>query len=125
MCPLIQPDFSEVLEQLPEGGYKAQIVGAEMKTSKAGTPYIRWQLNVFDAPDARCNNKAVWYNTMISGAGAGRLKQFYSCAMGKRLEGSFDTQDLMGAKVFMTVVNGTDQNGNPSGFSEVKAVRSL
>jgi hypothetical protein len=125
MVPLIEPDFSEVLDQLPEGTYKAHVVDSDVKDSQAGNKYIRWQLSIFDAADQRCNGKAIWYNTPVSGKGAFRLKALYAAAMGQKLEGSFDTTELMGKAVVITVINGHDKEGNATGFSEVKALKAL
>lgn len=124
--PLIQPDFSDILEKLPEGVYKAHIVDVEEKTSQTGNPYVKWQLTVYDAPDARCNGKAVWTNTPTSGKGAFRLQQLYTAAMGKKLEGAFDSIELMGKSVLITVVNEQDRRtGEPTGYSEVKLIKAL
>src|SRR3990172_1730710 len=123
--PLIQPDFSEVLEALPEGTYQAKIVDAEVKQSKAGNTYVRWQMSVFGADDTRCNGKSVWHSTPVTGKGAFRLQQLVKAGTGVPASGQFDTSDLMGRDVLITVVDGIDQNGEKSGYPEVKAVRTL
>ncbi|HUR98761.1 MAG TPA: DUF669 domain-containing protein [Pyrinomonadaceae bacterium] len=124
--PIIEPELSEATpSELPAGTYKAHIVDAEQKTSQAGKPYLRWQLTVFDASDARLNGMAVWTSTPTTGRGVFRLQQLYKAATGTALEGRFDTTDLMGKQVLITVVPGVTQDGTPSGYPEVKAIRAV
>jgi len=121
---LINPDYSELAELTP-GTYKAHIVGAEEKTSQAGKPYVKWKFSTYDAEDARLNNKFVWTNTMLSGPGAFRLKQLVDAVLGKGHTGAIEPETFYGKSVLLTVVEGLDQNGSPTGYAEVKSVRAL
>jgi hypothetical protein len=126
MCPQITPDFTEVMESIPAGVYKANIVEANLKTSQAGNTYVKWQFRIFDATDSRCNGKSVWTNTMLSGPGAFRLQQLVKAALGETPAGALDTDLLMGKSVQLTLVDGVDKNtGEKNEYAEVKAVRAL
>ena len=122
---LIQPDFSEVLEGVPAGTYTANVVDAEMRDSKAGNKYVRWQFTIFGAADTRVNGKSVWTNTPVSGKGAFRLKALFVSALGE-LPQTFESEQVMGKSVVLDVVEGIDnQTGEKTGFAEVKAIRPL
>lgn len=127
MCPLIEPDFSENLDGIPEGTYQANIVDSEVKEAKSsGNKYVKWQLTIVNATDSRINGKAVWTNTPINGKGVFRLQQLYKAATGNRLTQGFDTTELMGKTVLIDVIDGVDRaTGEKSGYSEVKAVKPL
>ena len=126
MCPLIEPDFSEAADGVPPGTYSANIVKHEMKQSRAGASYLRWQLTVFNAQDSRVNGQSVWTNTMLSGKGTVMLQRLYQAALGTKLEGSFDPDTLLGKPVSVTVIDGIDKDtGEKTGFAEVKAIKAL
>lgn len=119
----IQADFSEVATLAP-GTYKARLTKCENLVSKKGGQYLKWTLETFGSDDAKNNNKKVFHNTMTSGPGAGGLKRLLAATVGP-VDGSFDTDALLGKEVSITVVQGTDQHGNVSDFPEVKAVAKL
>ena len=126
----ITVDLSEAVElaSVPPGVYPARISGAEVKATKAGTGnYIKWEMTIFGAEGelTRFNNSKVWHNTMTSGKGAGMLKQFVKAATGEELSGGLDTDTLLGKEVSLTLAEGKDQHGQPSGYPEVKAVKAL
>lgn len=118
-------DTSEYVGELPAGDYSANVVDAKMMTSKSGNPYIKWQFTVFGHNEAKFNGQSVWTNTMTQGKGVFGLVKLYEAATGgKKLEGGkLDTGAILGKQVMITVVPGKDQDGNPSGFSEVKGFR--
>lgn len=123
----IPVNLEDVIDGVPEGDYNVTVVDAEMKTSKAGNPYARWQLTVFDAPEAKFNGQAIWHSTPTTGKGAFRLIQLWRAAMGQKPDSkvtSIDPQQILGKKLSITVVNSHDQDGNLSGYTEVKSVRA-
>lgn len=126
MCPEISVDLSEAVDlTVVPGIYPARITNAEVKPAKSGGNYIKWEMTIFGAEGdlARFNNHKVWHNTMTSGKGAGMLKTFYKAATGAELTGGLDTDALLGKEVNLTLAEGKDQNGQPSGYPEVKAVK--
>lgn len=127
MAPLISPDFSEAVEfsPLPKGNYKVRITDCQTKQTKAGDTRLMWKLQTFGQSDPALNNRTITFGTMISGKGAGFLKQLIRAATGEEPTGSFNTDALLGREVLATVVEGKDQDGNPSSFPEVKAVAKL
>lgn len=127
MLAPVEIDQSEIVDGVPEGTYNFNIVDAELKTSKSGNPYLRWQMTVFGASDPRLNNQSIWHSTPTTGKGAFRLLQLYKAAMGTRLDKTatkVDPREIMGKQVTATVVNSHDQDGNPNGFTEIKTVTS-
>ncbi len=121
-------DQSEVVDGIPEGEYKVNVVDAELKTSKAGNPYARWQFTVIDNADPRYNGQAIWHSTPTTGKGAFRLLQLYRAAVGAKLDKNstkIDPKAILGKQLRITVVNSHDQDGNLNGFSEVKTVRPV
>jgi hypothetical protein len=122
----ISVDLSEAIDlTVVPGVYPARITGAEVKAAKNGGNYIKWEMTIFGATGEleRFNNHKVWHNTMTSGKGAGMLKTLVKAATQAELSGSLDTDALLGKEVNLTLVEGKDQNGQPSGYPEVKAVK--
>lgn len=123
----ITPDFSEAVEftAITPGTYKMRIVDCEQKTSQKNDPYLKWKFQLFGAEGAyaKFNNAHVWTNTMITGKGAGKLKELL-VATGWQ-SGSFDPQQLLGKEVVGVLVTGKDQQGNPSDYPEVKSIKAL
>jgi len=120
----IEPDFSEIVEVTP-GTYKFRVVNDEVKQSKAGNAYIEWKLEIFDADDLKVNGTKLTHRTMITGKGAGILKTFVKALTGEACPVTFDSSDLRGKEAQAVVVAGTLENGEPSGWPEVKAVKAL
>lgn len=131
--PTITPDFTEAVEStmsdepMPAGEYQVRVTDAEMKTSKAGNPYIKWKLQVFgmEGDLARFNNWPIFYNTMLTGRGAGILKSFLKCVMPEYEGGAIDTDEALGAECIVNVKPGMKPDGTPSGWPDVKSVRPL
>ncbi len=124
----IQPDFSEAqdITPIPPGTYNARITGVGSKESKKGDMYLRWELEIFGSDNSKLNNRKFWYNTMVSGPGAGGLKRLLG-AVGLAAETGtqFDTEALLGKEVRVTLAEGKDQHGNVSIYPEVKSVAKL
>lgn len=129
---LISPDFSEAKElpkdqPVPTGVYKARIEDCEAKTSKAGKPMLSWMLRIFGAEGdiSSQNNRVLYYNTMTSGAGAGMLKTLIIAATGETPTSAFNTDDLLGKEIEITVQTKNDPaTGELSKWSDIKAVKS-
>lgn len=122
----IELDLSEVVDGIVPGEYHVNVTDAQQKVSKSGNPYIRWQLSVFNCTEAKYNGQCVWHSTPTTGKGAFRLVQLYKAAMGQKLDSaqrSLDPQQILGKQLTVVVVQSTDQEGNPSDFTEVKSVR--
>jgi hypothetical protein len=120
MCPSIIPDFSEVVE-LTAGEYPVRVTKGELKTTKNGDPMINWELTTFGKDDERLNNKKVFHNTMVTGKGAGILKQFLKAADYDLSSEGFDTDDLLGKE--LVAVLGPDKE-NPE-MMRVKSVKKI
>ncbi len=125
MAPQITPDFSEAAGLKP-GTYDARITSGEVKTSKNNNTYVKWQLTTISA-DPKFADQVVYHNTMTTGRGAGMLQSFFKAAMGEELGSgqAFDTEQLLGREVNITVVEGKDQQGNPTSWPEIKAVKAI
>jgi hypothetical protein len=122
----ITPDFSEAVEQntvVAPGLYKARVEAVEQKTSKAGNNYLQWTMGIFGAEgdQARFNNHKLWHNTMLSGKGAGILKDFLTATIGEARQ--FQTDEVLGKEVSVMVKNTVMENGNPR--AEVGSVKKL
>lgn len=125
MLAPITIDQSEVVDGIPEGPYNVNVVDAEMKTSKNGNPYLRWQFTVFNHVEPKYNGQAIWHSTPTTGKGAFRLLQLYKAAVGTKIDRTATTMDpkeILGKQLTITVVNSHDQDGNANGFTEVKTV---
>jgi len=128
---LITPDLSEAVETsgVVPGIYSARVTDLELKTAKAsGAQYIKWTFTIFGAEGElqRFNNHKVWYNTMLSGKGAGMLKGLYkACKSEDFAGGQYDWSTLRGSEISVTLAEGKNQDGSPSGYPEVKAVKPV
>jgi len=129
---LITPDLSQAVESnsdatIPDGVYKVRVEKAELKTTQANQKRISWTLRIFGAEGdlTRFNNWTVFHSTMIEGAGAGMLKQFYKACVGSDLAGQFDATELFGKELQVTVVNKKNQDGTPSKYPDVKGIKPL
>jgi hypothetical protein len=95
------------------------------KTGGAPTQFVKWVLETFGEREAKNNGRRIFHTTPINGRGAFRCTQFYKAAMKEELKGPFDTQMLFGKALSVTIVDGTDKEGNATGYTEVKAVKPL
>lgn len=124
----MKPDFSEVQENVTAGNYTVRITGAQLgewNTANGRTQYINWELQTFGEAESKNNGRRIFHKTPIAGKGAFRLQQFYKAATKEDLRGEFDTEQLLGKELGVTVVDGTDKEGNPTGYTEVKAVKPI
>lgn len=131
MSQVIVPDFSEALETggaVTPGKYTVRIESHETKTAKSGNNYLKWKLVIFGAEGelSKFNNWPVFYNTMLSGPGAGMLRSLLTAA-GITLEPGqgFDPSDLLGKEVVATLAQGKNQDGTPSEWPEVKRITPI
>lgn len=109
---LIKPNFDDVAGQLEPGTYPARILANELRTSQSsGKPYVNWTLQLFG--DSKWNNRQVFLMTPTTGKGAFRLQNLYRAATGETMiAGSdFDTDQLNGREITVTLVKGHDQQG--------------
>lgn len=125
MAELITPDFSEVKDNVGPGTYSVRVTDCALKEYSTGTKYLNWKLETFDEADSKNNGRTIFHKTPIAGKAAFLLQDFYKAAMKQELEGSFDPNMLMGKEVSITVVDGKDREGNPTGYTETKAVKAL
>jgi len=122
---LVTPNFDELSGSLEPGTYNARIIAGEVTESKAGNPMIKWTMEVFGHKDPKMNGLTIFDRTMISGKGAFRLQDLYRAAMKEELKGAFDTDMLLGKEIKITLVQGTQQDGTPSKYPEVKTVSGI
>jgi hypothetical protein len=121
---LITPDFSEIKEDVGPGSYKVRVKKGEVKEWPNGGQYVNWELETFGEAEQKNNGRRVFHKTSASGKGAFMLQQFYRAAVGTALSGAFDTEQLVGKELTIEVVDGI-RNGEPTGYTEVKRVRSI
>lgn len=118
---LIQPNFDE-LASLSPGQYTVSIAECDVKESKKGAQYLKWKFETIDCDEPKDNGQSIWTNTMITGRGAFRFKDLYTAATGEEFDATaeFDTDMLLGKELSVGIVDGVDQQGNKSGYPEVK-----
>ena len=118
---LIEPDFSEIAEDLAPGTYTVRVEEATMGEYKTGTKYIKWTLGTIGSDAAKDNGRKIWHNTPYAGKGAFMLKKFWNAATnGEGMpDGGMDTEQLLGKE--LTVVAAHNDNG----YLEVKSVRPI
>lgn len=124
-------DFNPV----PDGEYKVRITKEEVKPTKKDPNafFCRWEMTIFgcEGQAAEYNGKKVYHNTMLTGAGSGMFRDLFMAVnkiakkedVPSKLE--CDTEDFLGKEVAVTLTQGTKEDGSPSGFNEVKAVKPL
>lgn len=121
---LVKPDFSEIREDISAGTYKVIVKKGELKEWPNGGTYVNWLMETYGEAQPKNNGRSVWHKTSTAGKGAFMLQNLYKAATGKQLAGQFDTEELVGRQVEVTVVDGV-RNGEPTGFTEIKAVRPV
>lgn len=123
---LIQPDFTEVQDEVLPGTYKVRIKKGEVKEWQNGGQYINWELETYGEKESKNNGRRVFYKTSTSGKGAFVLQKFYKAAIGEPLTGSFDTEMLVGKNVEIEIVDGVNyKTKEPTGYTDVKSVRPV
>lgn len=121
---LVTPDFSEIKEDVGPGTYKGIIKKGEVKAWPDGSSYINWEIETFGEAEPKNNGRRIFHKTSVSGKGAFLLQKFYRAATGQTLSGSFDTEQLVGKRVEVTLADGM-RNNEPTGYIEVKNVRAV
>lgn len=122
---LIQPDRSEIQEDVSPGEYSVRATGAELGewTNERGTTkYISWTLETVNEAEPKNNGRKIWYKTPFTGKGAFLTIRLYEAATGERLtkeSGAFDTEQIIGREFKVTV------DRNDKGYIEVKAVSKV
>lgn len=128
---LVTPDLTQTTDSVGPGSYKVRIKDASMgewpgKDGGPTTKYINWRMETFGEAEPKNNGRAIWLKTPVSGKGAFRLKDLYKAATSEELDGQFDTDQLMGCEVAVSVIDGVNfKTGEPTGFTEVKTIRSV
>lgn len=123
---LIKPDFSEVQDNVTPGTYKVRVKKGDVKEWPNGGTYVNWELETFGETEQKNNGRRVFAKTATEGKGAFMLQSFYRAATGKTLEGSFDTEQLVGKELAIEVVDGINrQTQEPTGYTEVKRFKSI
>ena len=125
---LLSPDFSEIKDEVSPGTYKCMIRSGTVKEWPRGGMYVNWEMETYGESDSKNNGRRLFHKTPLSGGGAFKLQQFYKAATGQALDPSkpqFDTEQLNGAKVEITLVDGTDKEGKLTGYTDVKSVRPV
>ena len=127
---LVTPDFTEVQDEMAPGTYKCLVKKAELKEWPNGGTYVNWQLETYGESEQKNNGRVIFHKTSTSGRGAFMLQKFYRAAMGKVLGGSFDTTEMLGKKVEVTVVDGMKKDNItgdmvPTGYNEIKGVKAV
>lgn len=124
---VITPDFSEAVEfeLIPEGVWNTRIVKSEIKTSQNGNDYVNWTMDIFGAEGdyEKYNNQKIWHITMCSGKASGMLKKFVTVVTGEEPKAEFDTDDLLGESLSVTIGHSPDNNGEAR--AKVKAVAAI
>jgi len=120
---LIKPDFSESTDTVGPGTYKVRVTDAKMdkwagKDGGKDTPYVNWTLETFDEAEQKNNGRRVWLKTPVAGKGVFRLKDLYKAATREELDGEFDTDQLLGKEVQVTMA---ERNG----YVEVKTIAPI
>lgn len=121
---IVKPDLSEVQDEVGPGTYRGVIRKGEIKEWPNGGQYINWELETYGEEMPKNNGRRIFHKTATSGKGVFMLQRFYKAATGKVMSGEFDTEQLVGKKVMLDLVDGV-RNGEPTGYTEVKTVRPV
>ncbi len=124
---LIEPSYDEVVELTP-GVYQARLTEYETKISQKGATYLKWKLEVENNNnDPKLNGRTVKLVTMITGPGAGNLRNLIKATLNSNYEqGPFDPDDIVGKSVMIVVKDGIDRvTKQKTGFPEVATVSRL
>ncbi len=77
----------------------------------------------FGEAEEKNNGRTIFFKTNIAGRGAFMLQNLYKAAVGTELRGDFDTEQLYGKELEITLTERTANDGRV--FTEPKAFRSL
>lgn len=119
---LVQPDFTEVQDEVKPGTYKVRVKGGKVETTQNGTTIVNWQLETWGESEPKNNGRSIFYRTPASGKAAFLLQRFYKTAVGQPLTGAFDTEQLIG-KQLEVVVGEREYEGRT--FTDVKSVNAI
>lgn len=123
---LITPSFDEIAEEVTPGEYEVRIAGADAGEWSTGTKYVKWILETQNSPEPKNNGRKIFYSTPVSGKGAFLAQRFYKAATGEPLTGPFDTEQLLGKGLKVTVEDGVNrQTGEKTGYIEVSSVKPI
>jgi len=127
---LITPNFEEAVEFVatPPGIYKARITSHEVKTSQKGDTYVNWTWTLFGAEGdyAKYNGREVKGITMVTGKGAGRLKELLTVCGLEAVSGqAFDPSSLYGKEALLTLKSRTMPDGTVSNYPDIAAIKPI
>jgi hypothetical protein len=118
----IEPDFSEEAVPLPSGIYQAKLLSCQQKLSQMGNPYLNWKLEI-QSPNPKFRGHLVYYATPLAGRGVGYLKRLIQAAYQPAYEsGPFNTEDLIGRLITVTLEKNLDQSGKDTGYLRVTEI---
>lgn len=121
--PLITPDVSEVTPAIEAGSYRLRITGVEAGEWKTGTPFLKFEMETCESGDPKLDGRKVFHRVPYTGKGAFRFAQMHMAATGENYQnGDIDTEVYLGREVAAVIVDGTDREGNLSGYPEIKTV---
>lgn len=123
---LVKPDFSEIKEEVTPGTYKTIVKSGKTGEWPNGGTYVNWELETFGESEAKNNGRRIFYKTAVSGKGAFLLQKFYKAATNTILTGAFDTEQLVGKQLQVTVADGVNyKTKEPTGYLDVTEVKAL
>lgn len=122
---LVTPDFTEVAEEITPGTYRGQIRKVEVGEWSSGTKHLKVEIETVGESDPKNNGRRVFDRLPLSGGGAFKLQRFYKAATGEALKGPFNTEQLLGKQVTMTIVDGVNKEGAKTGYIEVKTYAAV
>jgi len=107
---LIQPDFSEIADEVTAGEYRVQVADVASGEWSTGTKYVAWTLETVGDEDPKNNGRKIFHRTPISGKGAFLTQRFYSAVTGEPCKGPFETEQLLGREAVVVLKDGVDRN---------------
>lgn len=127
---LVMPDLSNVKENVTPGTYKVRITGSkcgEWNNDRGTTRWVNWEMQTFGEDEAKNNGRYIFHRTPIEGGAAFKFRDFYKAATKAEYKAGtqFDTEQLLGKELVVTVDDGVNKEGSPTGYAEVKAVKPI
>lgn len=120
---MYNPDYTEAMDSPTPGTYHVMVSGWEEKTSQKGVKYLSWKLAIRN--HEKYTGAVIFHRTMLTGKGAGFLRDFLRAADSNYNEGGFEPQQFVNKELSVTVKQGTMMDGSPSKYLEVVSVASL